>query len=301
VSAGSDQLKTAQEPRLAVVDTPVPDLSFSGRAVDLPGRGRTWVYDNEVASDRTESVSSRPTVVLLHGWTSTAALNFYRCFSALSREFRVVALDHRPFRLDDCADDVAALIDQLDTGPVIAVGYSMGGPIAQLLWRRHRDRVDGLVLCATAARFSTRSEFYGPFGALGYGMALALSGVPATLRRQGFGLVMRNRMAHRGTAPWAIAEWQRNDPAALVQAGFALSRFDSTGWVGSIDVPASVVITTRDATVAPSHQWHLAQSIPGARGFPVAGNHRVCSEQPEIFVPTLVAACEAVRRTQAAT
>ena len=28
------------------------------------------------------------------------------------------------------------------------VGYSMGGPIAQLLWRRHRDRVDGLVLCA---------------------------------------------------------------------------------------------------------------------------------------------------------
>jgi pimeloyl-ACP methyl ester carboxylesterase len=30
------------------------------------------------------------------------------------------------------------------------VGYSMGGMVAQLLWRRHPERVAGLVLCATA-------------------------------------------------------------------------------------------------------------------------------------------------------
>ena len=35
----------------------------------------------------------------------------------------------------------------------IAVGYSMGGPVAQLLWKRHREQVDGLVLCATSDRF----------------------------------------------------------------------------------------------------------------------------------------------------
>ena len=52
-------------------------------------------------------------------------------------------------RLADCADDMAALIDELGTGPVIAVGYSMGGPIAQLLWKRHPEKVAGLVLCAT--------------------------------------------------------------------------------------------------------------------------------------------------------
>ena len=34
---------------------------------------------------------------------------------------------------------------------VIAVGYSMGGPIAVLLWQRHRILVQGLVLCATAS------------------------------------------------------------------------------------------------------------------------------------------------------
>ena len=59
-----------------------------------------------------------------------------------------------PFRLEDCADDVAALLDVLGVERCIAVGYSMGGPIAQLLWRRHPELVDGLVLCATSARFN---------------------------------------------------------------------------------------------------------------------------------------------------
>src|SRR6202022_3419586 len=108
------------------------------------------------------------------GFTATAALNGLACFEPLGRWFRVVAVDHRghgrgirsrrPFRLEDCADDVAALTEQLGTGPVTAVGYSMGGPVAQLLWQRHPEAVDSLVLCATAARFSSRPELNGPFG-----------------------------------------------------------------------------------------------------------------------------------------
>ena len=38
--------------------------------------------------------------------------------------------------------------------PVVVVGYSMGGPVAQLLWQRHPDLVAGLVLCATSDRFA---------------------------------------------------------------------------------------------------------------------------------------------------
>ena len=59
----------------------------------------------------------------------------------------------RPFRLEDCADDLAALVEQLGCGPVVVVGYSMGGLVAQLLWRRHPDLVAGLVLCSTARVF----------------------------------------------------------------------------------------------------------------------------------------------------
>ncbi|HEY3810425.1 MAG TPA: alpha/beta hydrolase [Acidimicrobiales bacterium] len=276
----------------------------AGHAVTLPGRGTTWVYDTGPLAPSAGRVGRRP-LVLLHGWTSTAALNWFRCFRALRQEFRVIALDQRghgrgirsrrPFRLEDCADDVAALTEQLGTGPVTAVGYSMGGPVAELLWQRHRDVVDSLVLCATAPKFASRADMSGPVGALGYGMALALSGVPAGLRRQGFSLLLRNWTADRGWAAWAIEESQRNDPAALVQAGLSLGRFDATSWIASIDVPTAVVVTTLDNTVPPSRQWELTQAIPGARAFPVAGDHRACAEQARLFVPAVLAACRAVQ------
>jgi len=54
----------------------------------------------------------------------------------------LVLLDFaRQFR---AADHMAVLLRELDTGPVIAVGDSMGGAIAQYLWRQHPDLVSGL-------------------------------------------------------------------------------------------------------------------------------------------------------------
>jgi 3-oxoadipate enol-lactonase len=254
------------------------------------------------------SSPSRPAVLLLHGWTSTAALNFSLCFAPLSEHYRVVALDQRghgrgvrsrtPFRLEDCADDVAALVEARGLEPVIAVGYSMGGPVAQLLWRRHPEAVCGLVMCATAARFAARQELNGPLRTLSLGASMALSLVPAVMRRQGMTLATRNRVTST-TAPWAIEEWESNDPVALIQAGVALSRFDSRAWIGEIDVPTAVVITALDSTVSPRRQWRLAQSIPGSVTFPVQAEHRACVEEAELFIPALLDACLAVQRKPA--
>jgi 3-oxoadipate enol-lactonase len=285
-----------------------------GGSVELPQRGRTWVYDSGPPSSATTATAAgltqRP-LVLLHGWTSTAALNWCHCFGSLSAEFRVLALDQRghgggirsnwPFRLEDCADDAAVLLEQLGTGPVVVVGYSMGGVVAQLLWQRHREVVAGLVLCATAARFATRRRLDGAAGTVGYRAALALSRVPANVRRRGLRVALRKRRVDRGLAPWVVAEWESNDPAALAQAGFALGRFDSTGWIGAVDVPTSVVITTLDMTVSPRRQWLLKDSIPGACGFPVAGDHRACADVDGPFVRVLVEACRAVLPTSVST
>jgi pimeloyl-ACP methyl ester carboxylesterase len=130
-----------------------------GRPVELPVRGTTFV--REVDGPR-----GAPTLVLLHGLGATAGLNWFQCFRPLGRRFRVVAMDvrghgrgivvvGRRFRLADCADDAAALASALGIERFVAVGYSMGGPIAKLLWRRHPARVSGLVLCATAPRFGS--------------------------------------------------------------------------------------------------------------------------------------------------
>ena len=98
--------------------------------------------------------------MLIHGVAFTAELNWGKVFAPLSRYFRVIAMDLRGhgdgikvgsrFRLEDCADDIAALAEVLGIGSFIAVGYSMGGMVAQLLCKRHARLLSGLVLCATA-------------------------------------------------------------------------------------------------------------------------------------------------------
>ena len=135
-----------------------------GRFVQLDGAAPFW-------SATSAGRPGAPTVVLLHGWTATADLNWFRCYAALGEHFRVVAFDHRghgtrhPIAARRSASRTAPTTsspsaDVLGIERFIAVGYSMGGPIAQLLWRRHPELVDGLVLCATVGvvlRASARS------------------------------------------------------------------------------------------------------------------------------------------------
>jgi 3-oxoadipate enol-lactonase len=270
--------------------------------VRLPGRGVTRVYDS--GAGRPED---QRRLLLLHGWTSTAALNWYKCFPALSTDYRVVAMDQRghgrgirsrlPFRLEDCADDAAALIRRMDIGPVTVVGYSMGGPVAQLLWRRHPELVDGMVLCATASRLAKRDQLPRQIGALSMGASVALSVLPSGVRQIGMNLATRNWSNNNAAADWAIEEWARHDPSALIQAGLAISRFDSRPWIGDIDVPVSVVITEGDHTVPPTWQWAMANAVPGSTVFPIRADHRACVDNPEEFIPALLAACRSVQRS----
>jgi 3-oxoadipate enol-lactonase len=93
----------------------------------------------------------------------TADLNWGATYADLCRHFRVVApdlpghgRDSRPwpkFSIQKCADHIVALADSLVIDRFIACGYSMGSLVAQELWRRHPDRIGGLVLCATSRNF----------------------------------------------------------------------------------------------------------------------------------------------------
>jgi 3-oxoadipate enol-lactonase len=264
-----------------------------GDWVDLPGRGRAWVWDT--GGDR-----AALTVVLLHGWTSTAALNWSRCFGPLATDGRVLAMDHRghgrgirsarTFSLEDCADDVAALVELLGVGPVVAAGYSMGGPVAQLLWRRHPDKVQGLVLCATAARLSATRLHPVAAQAIGVGLGLALGAVPVSVREEGLRRLGFGRDTSPGLAPWAVAENSYGSPVAYLQAAGALAAYDSTSWIGTIDRPTAVIVTTKDEVVSPLRQWAMARAIPGAVTTAVPADHHACVEDAPLFVPALQAA-----------
>ena len=129
---------------------------------------------------------------------------------------------------------MAVLAGELGIDRCIPVGYSMGGAVAQLLWHRHPELVDGLVLCATARRFvgdgaTERAVMSGIFG-----LSLAASMSPDVLRRRAVERVVRSRMDGTALGEWAAGEYARHDPVALLQAGAALGRFESRpGWTPS--------------------------------------------------------------------
>jgi pimeloyl-ACP methyl ester carboxylesterase len=225
---------------------------------------------------------------------------------ALAARRRVIALDQRghgrgirsraPFRLTDCADDAAALISRLGLGSCTVVGYSMGGAVAQLVWKRHPSAVSGLVLCATAARFTPSKGWVSTLAPLGRNAGAALSLLPQSLRRSGMAYATARWSTGNSSADWAAEDWGRSDPAALVQAGLSLSGFDSRPWIHRVDVPTAVVVTEHDTTVPTRRQKQLAEQIPGAVAFPVAGNHRICVDNPGLFVPALNQAIDSVQR-----
>ena len=273
-------------------DAPAPQLA-PGRALELPRRGKSFIRE-------LPGPSGAPTLLLLHGWGATGGLNWFRTFDALGEHFCVIAPDlrghghglrsRRVFRLADCADDCAATLVELGTGPVIAVGYSMGGPVAQLLWRRHRDLVSGLVLCATSAGFIPSRRARLPYqsamlAAVGAARVASLSriipGPPA------FGTSSQRLPA------W-IADEMRHDWRNIVEAGHSLSTYHAGRWIGEIDVPTAVVCTTRDRGVRPDLQLALADAIPGATVHPIDDGHLACAQRS--FGPVLLSACTSVAR-----
>ena len=277
------------------VDLPAP------RPLELPGRGRTCVID-------APGPEGAPVVILLHALATTAALSWYPSIEALSKHYRVIAFDQRwhgrgiqseHFRIADCADDVVAVADALGVDKFMLVGYSMGGAVAQLTWKRHRDRVEGLVLAATARNFrgkATERLWFAMTAAAmnrwGGRARLGMQKVASALSDQPAGL----SAAADKIAPWAMAEFRSTSTWSIFAALDEVGRFDSATWINRVDVPTSVIVATRDRFIPTRRQRRLAASIPGAMTYDVEGNHAAIVLGAEEFVPVLLAACRSVTR-----
>jgi pimeloyl-ACP methyl ester carboxylesterase len=260
--------------------------------LELPGRGEVFV--------RERGAGDGPTILLLHGWTASADLNWFRAYDAVSSLGRVLAIDHRGhgrglrsierFQLEDAADDAAALLRTLGTDPAVVVGYSMGGPIAMLLWDRHPELVRGLVFEATALEWrATRREraVWRLMAAVEWFLRL---GRPKGLLERALRDATRSAPELEPLIGWLRAELRRGDPEALADAGRALGAYDGRPIAPRVDVPAAVVVTTRDRLVRPKKQRQLARSLPGAVTFDLEGDHDVCLVRGPAFAATTVRA-----------
>jgi len=258
----------------------------AGRVVNIDGRGEFFIREHHHADP------SAPTVILLHGWTASSDLQFFTAYEALAEQCSFIGIDHRghgrglrsttEFSLEDVADDAAAVLRHLGKSNVVAIGYSMGGPISMLLARRHPDLVAGLITQATAL------EWNGTLRERMQWRWLPLLGV--ALRSRLAGRFMKRFLektladghALEQYIPWLRGESQRADIAAVQLAGNALGSYDATDWAATLDIPAGMLITTKDRLVKPRKQRLLAKAL-GADIREIATDHLGPWEQPDQF------------------
>ncbi len=268
------------------------------RLVDLPGRGTTQVWE-------CTGPPGADTVVLIHGVACTAELNWAKVFAPLGRQFRVVAADLRGhgdgirlrsrFRLEDCADDIAVLAGVLGIRRFAAVGYSMGGMVAQLLYRRHAALLSGLVLCSTAANVrGSPAERLAASAMPAMAAVLGWNPMLNLMSAEAFGTALLGRVDDPATGRWVRAQLRRTTLATVVSAMDAVAEFTSDRWISQVDVPTAVIITDRDQIVPPGRQLELARAIPGASVDHLDADHGACVNAPQLFAPALLEACWSV-------
>ena len=265
-------------------------------------RGAALAYRDSLGST-SEQLSNRA-LVLLHGLGITADLNWGAAYAELCQRFRVVAPDlpgHgrgiRPwptFSLEKCADHVVALADWLGIDKFIACGYSMGSLVAQLIWRRHPDRVSALVLGATSRNF-LGSPTERLISSLSPAFAIAAKSNPLlrSLHADAFGTGYLNDIDAESRR-YVRAEMSLTSMSTVAAALVAVADFASHTWIGDVDVPVSVLVTTRDSVVPPGRQMKLADAIPRATVVTVEGDHGVFVESPKLFAQKLLEAYQTV-------
>jgi len=188
-------------------------------------------------------------------------------------------LDDAPATIETHAADLAALLDSLGIERTTICGLSIGGLIAQSLYKTRPSLIGRLILCDTAAKIGTAEMWNGRIeAALGPGIKSFADGV----MEKWFTLVFhRDRSAELAGYKAMLC---RQLPAGYAAACAAIRDADYSAHASVIAVPTLVVVGDQDGSTPPELVRGLAEAIPGARFEIITGAaHIPCVEQPEVL------------------
>ncbi len=249
------------------------------------------VRGRDIEMAYTEAGQGSP-VVLLHGFPFNRSL-WSEQLEALRARHRVVTPDLRghgetdvtnePATMEEMAQDVAALLDELHIKRAVIGGLSMGGYVALAFQRRFSYRVRALVLADTRSTPDTdearRAREASAQKALGEGMEAIADAMlpklfsPATLASKP-DVVARVRRMMTTTKP---------EGAAAALRGMAVRR-DQTEMLARVLAPALIIVGSEDAITPPSDAELLHREIRGSRLERLEGAGHVSNlESPEAF------------------
>ncbi|MFS2135002.1 3-oxoadipate enol-lactonase [Duganella sp. Dugasp56] len=277
-------------PQIGYALEPAAPAAASHPGVGLEGRSAGQPALHYTVREPRNGKAPRHTVVLSHAlgcdltmWDGLA--------NQLAADCRVIAYDHRGhgssaapqgmYSMADLADDAAALLRELDTGPVVWVGLSMGGMAGQELVLRHPSLVRALVLGNTTSRYPEAARE-------------AWQQRIVTVREQGIEAIadaVMGRYFHDGFRAEhgaTVARFRRRllatDTTGYMGCCNAVGAIDTTERLGAIAVPTLVIAGELDQGTPVSMAQIVQQAIPGAALVVLPNaSHLGAVEQPEPF------------------
>ncbi|MCR8645354.1 alpha/beta hydrolase [Paenibacillus sp. N1-5-1-14] len=233
-----------------------------------------------------------PALLLLHGYPLDhrmweAQIEFFR------HTHRVIAPDLRGMgqsegcstniNIDQYADDIIALLDELGINRVTVAGFSMGGYVLFALLRKAPSRISAIVLVNTRADSDTLE---GQRNRLEASQHLLEHGASSARQAMLSKLLSDTTVHDQPQLVDQVGSWmQEQTPIGLVHAQLAMAfRPDSTSMLASIKVPTIVIGGEHDKIIPPALIKQLASSIPNAKYRLIAETaHLTPVEKPDAF------------------
>jgi pimeloyl-ACP methyl ester carboxylesterase len=210
--------------------------------------------------------------------------------------------DPKRVTVEDLADDVAAVLDDVQVDRAVLIGHSMGVQVALETYRRHRDRVAGLVLICGAPSHPLKT-FRGS-AALEDLLPMIqkwIHRVPGVVNRVTRTL-LPTRLAYEVASRLEIRR-ELVEPADFMPYLEGMARIDSRLFVAmlssagqhsaddllpTIEVPTLVVAGSRDGFTPPDRSRAMADAIPGAELLEIdGGSHTAPIERPHLVDSTI--------------
>ncbi|MDJ1180686.1 alpha/beta hydrolase [Roseofilum sp. BLCC_M91] len=220
-------------------------------------------------------------VLCLHGHPGTGgSMSVFT--DRLSRRFWTLTPDLRgygrsqvrgEFELVDHLTDLEALLERLEIGPFLLLGWSLGGILALELALRHPQRVKGLILVAAAARPRGNHPPVSWVDYLYTGIAALLNGIKPGWQwnMEQFGrrslfryLICRHTpQAYRYLAQEGTRAYLSTSGAANRALNRALRQgYDRRDALDQIPSPALVLAGAQDCHITADSSWETAQALP---------------------------------------
>jgi 3-oxoadipate enol-lactonase len=230
-------------------------------------------------------------ILLLHGLGSDATSWQLQMEPLANAGFRPIAIDipgfgksSYPYRRWNIRKASLIIIHEMMeqfSSPIVLMGLSMGGTIAQTIYSYRPDSISKMILASTFAKLRLSPGQNLPY----LTRRLAQMAVGDITKQAG---TVSDRIfpspEQKVLHDYLFDQVQRANPVIYRQSMISLGLFNSTHWMKKCKIPVLVISGREDSTVTLKNQTRLSRIIPESQHFVIDnGGHAVSVDHPELF------------------